>query len=118
MTKPTIAAVSSSAYLDTGVSYSTVSAPAVSTTYSFTHWTNSSEPTTSYRDVWGRSQNPISLVLLEVTTATAHYLPAARDTDLLLAQCDTRHVRVAGSGKIERKAAPARADVEQALARR
>jgi hypothetical protein len=76
-----IEAVASSAFLSIASTYSTVVAPAVFGGSHFTHWTNSSEPTTSYRDVWGRSQNPISLVLLEVTTATAHYLPAARDTD-------------------------------------
>ena len=77
----TIAAVSSSQYLDTGVSYSTVSAPASYSTYRFTHWTNSSSPATVYRDVWGRSLNPISFTLLEATTCTAHYLPSTRDTD-------------------------------------
>ena len=41
----------------------------------------SSYPETSYRDAWGRSLNPISFILLEDTTATAHYLPATRDTD-------------------------------------
>jgi hypothetical protein len=76
-----VEAVTSSAYLLIASTYSTVVAPADFSGYHFTHWTNSSEPTTSYRDVWGRSQNPISLVLLAVTTATAHYLPAARDTD-------------------------------------
>ncbi|MEY4489997.1 MAG: hypothetical protein RIQ79_2505 [Verrucomicrobiota bacterium] len=76
-----IGAVSSSQYLDTGLSYGTVTAPADYDTYRFTHWTNSSYPATVYRDVWGRSFNPISFVLLEATTATAHYLPASRDTD-------------------------------------
>ena len=77
----TIAAVSSSQYLDTGVYYSTVTAPVTYSSYSFTHWTNSSAPPPVYRDAWGRSQNPISFVLLEATTATAHYLPATRDAD-------------------------------------
>ena len=78
----TIAAVSSSQYLDTAVSYTTVVAPSLfSTTHRFTHWTNSSAPTAVYRDAWGRSLNPISFVLLEDTTATAHYLSATRDTD-------------------------------------
>jgi hypothetical protein len=76
-----IAAVSSSQYLDTAVSYTTVTAPATFGTDRFTHWTNSSAPATVYRDAWGRALNPISFVLLEATTATAHYLPATRDTD-------------------------------------
>ena len=76
-----IAAVSSSQYLDTSISYSTVSASATYSGYRFTHWTNSSSPTTIYRDAWGRSLNPISFTLLEGTTATAHYLPTTRDTD-------------------------------------
>ncbi len=76
-----ISAVSSSQYLESGVTYSTVTAPVTSGSYRFTHWTNSSYPATVYRDAWGRSQNPISFVLLEDTTATAHYLPATRDTD-------------------------------------
>lgn len=77
----TISAVTSSAYLETGMSYSTLIAPAVSTTFSFTHWTNSSYPSTVYRDVWGRSLNPISFRLLEDTTCTAHYVPTSRDSD-------------------------------------
>ena len=76
-----ISAVSSSQYLESGVSYNTVTAPATFSTYRFTHWTNSSTPSIAYRDAWGRSLNPISFVLLEDTTATAHYLPATRDTD-------------------------------------
>ncbi|MGL5020122.1 MAG: hypothetical protein ACRDBP_18450, partial [Luteolibacter sp.] len=76
-----IAGVASSQFLETGVSYSTVVAPATSGTFRFTHWTNSSSPATTYRDAWGRSLNPISLILLEATTATAHYLPATHDTD-------------------------------------
>ncbi len=77
----TISAVTSSAYLDTSLTYSTLTAPAVSTTYSFTHWTNSSYSATVYRDAWGRSMNPISFTLLEDTTCTAHYLPTTRDSD-------------------------------------
>lgn len=80
-TGATIAAVSSSQFLETGFSYTTVSAPAASGQNRFTHWTNSSSPTTSYRDAWGRSLNPISLVLLESTTVTARYLPSSRNTD-------------------------------------
>ena len=77
----TLGAVSSSQYLDTAISYTTVSAPAAFTTYRFTHWTNSSYLATVYRDAWGRSLNPISFVLLEDTTVTAHYLPATLDSD-------------------------------------
>lgn len=76
-----IGAVSSNQYLETAITYSTVIAPLNFSSYRFTHWTNSSYPATSYRDAWGRSLNPMSFVLLEDTTATAHYLPATRDTD-------------------------------------
>jgi hypothetical protein len=76
-----IAAVSSSQYLDTGISYNTVTAPVTYSSFRFTHWTNSSYPATVYRDAWGRSLNPISFTLLEATTCTAHYLPTTRDTD-------------------------------------
>ena len=77
----TMEAVASTDFLLIPNTYSTAVAPVVFSGHHFTHWTNSREPLTSYRDVWGRSQNPISLVLLEVTTATAHYLPAAHDID-------------------------------------
>src|SRR6185503_1817662 len=53
----TIGAVSSNQYLETGISYSTVTAPSSFSTYRFTHWTNSSYPATIYRDAWGRSLN-------------------------------------------------------------
>lgn len=76
-----ITAVSSSQYLETGVIQSTVNAPAASGGYRFTHWTHTTAPGTVYRDAWGRSLNPISFILLEDTTSTAHYLPAARDND-------------------------------------
>jgi hypothetical protein len=76
-----IGAVVTSEYLDTAKSYTTITAPISWDNYYFTHWTNSSYPATIYRDAWGRSLNPISFTLLEVTTATAHYLPATRDTD-------------------------------------
>jgi hypothetical protein len=76
-----LAAVSSDQYLDTALTYSTVIAPASYSGYAFTHWTNSSYAATVYRDVWGRSLNPISFVLLEDTTTTAHYLPNSLDTD-------------------------------------
>ena len=76
-----IGAVSSDQYLETSTTCSTVAAPSTFSGYQFTHWTNSSYPATVYRDAWGRSLNPISFILLEATTATAHYLPATRDTD-------------------------------------
>ena len=79
-TATSLAAVSSNQWKGTGVTYSTVTAPATYSTYRFTHWTNSVDAIT-YRDAWGRSLNPISFVLLETTTATAHYQPASRDTD-------------------------------------
>jgi hypothetical protein len=77
----TIGAVAANQWLETAISYSTVTAPASWSSYRFTHWTINSYPATSYRDAWGRSLNPVSFILLEDTTATAHYLPATRDTD-------------------------------------
>ena len=76
-----LGAVSSDQYLETALTYTTGTAPAEYSGYGFTHWSNSSYPATSYRDVWGRSLNPISFVLLEDTTATAHYLPSSLDAD-------------------------------------
>ncbi|AKC81623.1 hypothetical protein IMCC26134_00455 [Verrucomicrobia bacterium IMCC26134] len=76
-----IAGVASDQWLETAVINTTVSAPATSESYQFTHWTNSSSPATVYRDAWGRSLNPISFTLYENTTATAHYLPGTRDSD-------------------------------------
>ena len=77
----TIGAVASDQWLETAIFYSTVSAPESWSPYRFTHWSNSSYPGTPYRDAWGRSLNQISFILLEDTTATAHYLPATFDTD-------------------------------------
>jgi hypothetical protein len=77
----TIGAVSANEFRETGTSYSTVSAPASFSNRRFTHWTNSSYPSTVYRDAWGRSLNPISFTLQEATTCTARYLPVARDSD-------------------------------------
>lgn len=76
-----IAAVDSNQYLETSASYSTVTAPASWSGHRFTHWSNTSYPAKVYRDAWGRSLNPISFVLLEDTTCTAHYLPVALDSD-------------------------------------
>lgn len=80
-TGTSIPAVSSSQYLETATSYTTITAPASWSDYHFTHWSNSSYPATIYRDAWGRSLNPIPFTLLEDTIATAHYLPAALDSD-------------------------------------
>jgi len=77
----TLGAVSSSTWLDSGVPYSTVSAPPAYGHYHFTHWTTDRHPTNDFRDAWGRAENPISFVLLEATTATAHYLPEDWDED-------------------------------------
>lgn len=76
-----IGAVSSNQYLETSATYSTVTAPVSWSSYRFTHWSNTSYPASVYRDAWGRSLNPISFVLLEDTTCTAHYLPVTRDSD-------------------------------------
>lgn len=74
-------AVSSNTFNTTGISYTTETAPSFYAGFNFTHWTNSSNPATAYRDAWGRSLNPISVTLLEDTTATAHYLPEALNSD-------------------------------------
>ncbi|MEO5914625.1 MAG: FG-GAP-like repeat-containing protein [Luteolibacter sp.] len=76
-----IPAVASSQYLETGVVRSTVTAPAVSGGYRFTHWTSGNAPGATSRDAWGRSRNPVLFTLLEDTTFTAHYLPASQDSD-------------------------------------
>jgi hypothetical protein len=76
-----LGAVSSSEWLETGESYSTVTAPSTFSVYRFTEWSNDSYPAEPYRDAWGRSLNPISFILLEDTVATAHYLPESWDSD-------------------------------------
>ena len=76
-----IAAVSSQNFLDSSISYSTVTAPSTFNELRFTHWTNDTALGTSYRDAWGRSLNPATMVLDRNTTATAHYLPSGRDVD-------------------------------------
>ena len=76
-----LAAVSSDQWLETAATYSTVTAPAVFDSYRFIYWTFSSAPGIAYRDAWGRSLNPPAVLLLEATTATAHYLPDALDSD-------------------------------------
>lgn len=80
-TAAVIGAVSSDEFLETANTYSTDIAPESWSGFHFTHWSNTSYPATSYRDPWGRSLNPISFVLLEDTTCTAHHLPEARDSD-------------------------------------
>jgi hypothetical protein len=80
-TGATIGAVNSDTFQETAAAYSTVTAPVSSGSYRFTRWTNSSYPAETYRDAWGRSQNPTSFVLLEDTTCTAHYLPTTLDSD-------------------------------------
>lgn len=76
-----ISAVSTNVWQDTGSTYTTVTAPAAYSTYRFTHWTSDSYLATQFRDVWGRSQNPMSFYLVENTTNTAHYLPYTQDMD-------------------------------------
>jgi len=76
-----INAVSNSVWQETGVTYTTVTAPTSYSTNRFTHWTCDSYTSDLYRDAWGRSLNPISFYLVENTTNTAHYLPATLDAD-------------------------------------
>ncbi len=68
-------------YRETGKIYKTDTAPNSYEGYRFTHWSIDSHPLESYRDAWGRSINPVSFVLLEETTTTAHYLPNDFDSD-------------------------------------
>ncbi|MCC6357049.1 MAG: VCBS repeat-containing protein, partial [Verrucomicrobiae bacterium] len=67
--------------LETAASYTTATAPSTWSSCRFTHWSSTSDSTNTYRDVWGRSINPISVTIYEPTTATAHYLPTTRDSD-------------------------------------
>lgn len=76
-----IGAVASTQWLETGVAYTTVTASVSYGEFRFVRWSSSGYPAEPYRDPWGRSRNPVSFVLLENTTNTAHYLPATRDTD-------------------------------------
>lgn len=79
-----IGAVVSNRWLDSGFTYSTVWAPnswAGTAELRFTHWTVSVTSAASLRDAWGRSLNSVAVLLLENTTATAHYLSTSRDTD-------------------------------------
>jgi len=76
-----LGAVSSGQWLETANAYTTATAPESFESFRFTHWVNSSYPSANYRDAWGRSINPTSFILYEDTTATALYLPAARDSD-------------------------------------
>ncbi len=70
--------VAQTSNLDTPVAVTTVTAPAVSGSYRFTHWTING---LRYDDDLGRSQNPVAFTLYEATVAIAHYLPATQDTD-------------------------------------
>ncbi len=77
----TIGAVATDKWLETGAEYATATAAPAWSSFRFTHWTNSGYPAATYRDAWGRSLNPSRFVLLVTSTATAHYLPTARDSD-------------------------------------
>jgi hypothetical protein len=76
-----LAAVSSSQWLETGQTVTTVTAPEPWSGYRFTHWTVSGTPTDPLRDPWGRAQNPASFTLSQQSTATAHYLLSTLDSD-------------------------------------
>ena len=66
--------------LETGRTYETGSAPAVSG-WIFTHWTISTTQEFADRDEWGWALDVASFDLYENTTLTAHYLPAGQDAD-------------------------------------
>ncbi len=76
-----LAAVASTQWIETAETVSTVAAPETWSGCRFTHWTVSSHPGEAFRDPWGRAENPVSFTLYEPTVATAHYLPAAQDSD-------------------------------------
>ena len=76
-----LAAVASTQWLETGAAYTTVTAAVSHGTFRFVRWSSTGSPAEPYRDAWGRSRNPVLFVLLENTTNTAHYLPAALDAD-------------------------------------
>ena len=59
--------------LDTGVAYSTASAPAKSG-YIFTHWSFSTTQSVDNRDRLGRAREVASYTLYEETTLTANYM--------------------------------------------
>ena len=73
--------VASNKWQETAVQYFSVTAPESYGSYRFTHWTVDVYTNESYRDSWGRSLNPVSVMLYENTTATAHYLPSILDSD-------------------------------------
>ena len=65
---------------ETGASYMTQSAPALSG-YIFTHWSISTAQTITDRDRLGRAKDAASYTLYETTTLTANYLPSGEDKD-------------------------------------
>ena len=66
--------------LETGASYATQEAPAISG-FIFTHWSISTAQTYSDRDRWGRAWDAAPYTLYENTTLTANYLPDFEDSD-------------------------------------
>jgi hypothetical protein len=80
-TSAPLPAIDADAWLETGQRIHSLTAPAADNGYRFTHWSNGSYPAEAYRDAWGRAENPINFVLLEDSTATAHYLPENLDND-------------------------------------
>lgn len=64
----------------TGMPWATAPAPSVDGAI-FTHWTISTQQDFAARDAWGRAYDAPRFKLYEDTTLTAHYLPAASDTD-------------------------------------
>ena len=76
-----IGAVDTTNWLETAQTVTTVTAPELWNGTRFTHWTVSSKPSDTFRDSWGRAENPARFTLYEYTTAVAHYLPASLDSD-------------------------------------
>ena len=70
--------VASSTVIDGGASATTVQAPVLIENYQFAYWSLNG---TIQRDLLGRAVNPVSFIMLETTTATAHYLPVGEDAN-------------------------------------
>ena len=70
--------VASSTVIDGGASATTVQAPDLIENYQFAYWSLNG---TIQRDLLGHAVNPVTFIMLETTTATAHYLPAGEDAN-------------------------------------
>jgi hypothetical protein len=72
--------LNSVAFVETGATLVTLTAPSSSGSYMFTHWSMRSTGARQ-QDSVGRSLNPFSFQILEPTEVVANYLPAQQDAD-------------------------------------